>query len=334
MEALEIQIKIKSYCIILFLFFALFNANITYGAELFFEPKTQEIKTEDYFQVDLYLKPQNEDINAIEGKIIIPENLMEVAEIIDGDSIVSFWTEKPSVNSLKDTNINTNQREIVFGGVIPGGFKGVLDPFKEGYQPGKILSLILRTKIDGQGFIVIEDAKAFLNDGLGTETKLSVINFQFSINEEAPGIAGLLPIKDPDPPESFEPALARNPNVFDNQWFLAFATQDKGSGVDYYAVHESARKKNAAQIDARDWIEITSPYLLKDQDLKSYIFVKAVDKAGNEKVAVLEPQNHPRSSILGYGNYGFGVIILIIAISYIIKRKLETKNEKQGYETK
>ena len=278
------------------IFYFLFSFGLVQAAELFFEPKTQEIKTGDYFQLDLYLNPDSENINAVEGKIVIPENLLEIVEIIDGDSIISFWTEKPIFENSA----------VVFGGVVPGGFKGILDPFRGGYQSGKILSLILRTKIDGQGFVGVENAKVLLNDGLGTETRLSIFNFQFEINQEAPGMTGLLPIKDPDPPESFEPILARNSDIFDNQWFLVFVAQDKGSGVARYELQETRSKQ-----PGKAWIEAESPYLLKDQQLNSYIYVKAIDKAGNERVVVVFPQNNLRRAFFRYDNYYFRVILLV-----------------------
>ncbi len=285
---------LKLLSCIFVLFFAWFS--VIDAATLFFKPSSQEIKTGDYFQVDLYLNPSNEDINAVEGKIVIPENLLAVSEVLEGDSIVSLWMKRPTLEDGK----------IVFSGVIPGGFKGAIDPFKEGYQPGKILSLILKTKIDGQGFISIESAKTLLDDGQGTETKLSIINYQFSISQEAPTVTGLLPIKDPDPPELFEPTLARSPDIFDNQWFLVFVAQDKGSGIARYELQETENKQPE---DA--WIKAESPYLLKDQQLNSYVYVKAVDKAGNERVAVVFPQDNPRDAIFRYDNYYFRVILLL-----------------------
>ena len=38
---------------------------------------------------------------------------------------------------------------------------------------------------------------------------------------------------------------------------------------------------------------VDGPYLLLDQKLKSWLFVKAVDSQGNERISVLEPVNVP-----------------------------------------
>jgi hypothetical protein len=43
------------------------------------------------------------------------------------------------------------------------------------------------------------------------------------------------------------------------------------------------------------WIETQSPYVLKDQTLNSTIRVKALDKAGNETIALLIPPEASRT---------------------------------------
>jgi len=79
-----------------------------------------------------------------------------------------------------------------------------------------------------------------LNDGSGTEAKLSpsILNFQVvginSPNQPPP----ISEIKDTEPPELFTPEIGRQPDIFNNQWFLAFTTQDKNSGISHYEVRE------------------------------------------------------------------------------------------------
>jgi len=59
----------------------------------------------------------------------------------------------------------------------------------------------------------------------------------------------------------------------DGKYFLVFSTQDKGSGVDHYEVREGR---------FGGFSEVSSPYILKYQSLDKKIFVKAIDKFGNE----------------------------------------------------
>ena len=93
-----------------------------------------------------------------------------------------------------------------------------------------------------------------------------------------------IPIVDKESPESFVPEIAIDTFLFDKKWFLVFTTQDKGSGIDYYEVKET--RWSIINIISK-WNYAESPYILKDQQLKSCIFVKAFDKAGNEKVVMI-----------------------------------------------
>lgn len=101
------------------------------------------------------------------------------------------------------------------------------------------------------------------------------------------------------PPEEFEPKIGQNPAVFEGKYFLSFATQDKTSGVDHYEVIEEPRKnvlenfiinllKKESEVPEK-WKVAKSPYLLEDQSLQSKILVKAVEKAGNERIAEIMP---------------------------------------------
>ena len=91
---------------------------------------------------------------------------------------------------------------------------------------------------------------------------------------------------DTTPPEEFEPQIGQDPTMYNGKYFLSFVAQDKTSGVDHYEITEvpwlSFKK-------TKEWKVVQSPYLLGDQRLRSVIEVKAVDKAGNERIAEIKP---------------------------------------------
>jgi len=305
------KLNLKKFVAISIIFVAIsglfFGGLSAEAASLNLISQTNEIGVDSQFQIDLMLDAEGQDINAIEGNITFPKNLLEIKEIYTGNSIINFWIEKPQINA-----------EIKFSGVIPGGFSGVLSPYYKGYKPGKVFSLIFLASKEGAGAIEINGAKVLLNDGKGTAANLQILNFSFQVLSSLPTTHYPLPttISDTNPPELFTPEVSRDPNVFEGKWFLVFAAQDKGSGIDHYAVHESARTKEAARIDAKDWTVAESPYVLKDQKLKSYIYVEAVDKAGNERFAVLPPKfapwyKKPLVDII-VGLFGIAVLLLII----------------------
>src|SRR3989344_4170585 len=87
---------------------------------------------------------------------------------------------------------------------------------------------------------------------------------------------------DTEPPENFNPIVESDPNLFNGNYFLVFATEDKVSGVREYRVREGTL----------DWFhKAESPYLLKEQSLKKDIYIKVIDKNGNERLVKLNAPN-------------------------------------------
>lgn len=283
------------------------------GASLYFETVTKNIYAGERFEAILKLDAQNQSINAIEGKISLSDNL-EVKELVYGDSIITLWIQKP---------IQKNN-EIIFSGIIPGGYEGNLSPYWKGFKPGNILKLIFLAEKPGIANVGIKDVKTLLNDGKGTEAPLSVSDLELAIAEGVSPSAGITTEEDKIQPAEFTPQIARDLNIFGGQWFLVFETRDNESGIGHYKIYES--RKEAADGKNIKWKTTESPYLLKDQGLKSYIYVKAVDLSGNERVVFLPPQKQ----LSWYDNYLIWIIIiLVIIIGYAIKKILRNKNIKK-----
>ena len=88
----------------------------------------------------------------------------------------------------------------------------------------------------------------------------------------------------------FEPTSTRSPEPFDvfaaesadNRPEVVFAAVDKGQGIDHYEVAE----RRAWWPAGLQWKVATSPYALGDRYGTSDVYVKAVDRAGNETLGV------------------------------------------------
>ena len=286
----------KSYIAIilsLVLFFGFIAVRPVFAAKLFLENNNQELGKGQEFMVSLFLNTQNQYVNATEGKIIFPSDLLTVKRIQDGNSIINFWITRPSVNQ---------SGTIDFSGIIPGGYHGA---------KGALFSVVFQANLQGSGAIKISDTKVLLNDGKGTSVDATLSFAQFSITNEPKG-ASFEPevIRDFDPPESFTMEISSNPDVFDGKWFLVFATQDKASGVDHYEVREGF---------FGTFVIAKSPYLLRNQALNQGIFVKAIDKNGNVRLQTLYPPNVKP----WYKNYWIlGILIIIAMLMFSLAIKL------------
>ena len=150
--------------------------------------------------------------------------------------------------------------------------------------------------------------------------------YYFSLKQKLPGENWSQKITframiDSTRPEEFRPEIGEDPSIFEGKYFLSFATTDKTSGIDYYEILEIDERgfKRGTKKEA-EWKMGESPYLLEDQSLQSIIKVKAVDKAGNEKIAEIIPPEKP----FPYWTIPVIVICLVI-ISWIIKKYLLKK---------
>jgi len=297
------KLQFKKYLLAASVIFASFLVVApAFAAETFFGTKTQEMKAGQSFEVGVFINTDNEEINAIEGKIVFPQDLLEIKKINDGNSIINFWIEKPK---------SVSDGQITFSGIVPGGYND---------KQGLIFSVTFLAKKDGTGAIEFNGIKTLLNDGKGTEAPLTTSNFQFLISNPPTG-APVPQITTPktedrNPPEEFTPQIAANPTIFNGKWFLVFAALDKGSGIDHYEVCEGKRK----------CVIVESPYLLQNQDLDEEIIVKAIDKSGNERVATVPAQK----SRVWYKNYSLLGILIIAAIAfmYLIWKILWKKRRK------
>ena len=267
--------KNKISCIFVFCF-VLFSV-LPFGARaaiLYFKPDSGKYYQDETFSVQLMIDTEEDCINTVKGEIDFSKDVLEAVNFATGNSILTIWLQTPKIDQ--------NLGKISFIGGIPGGYCG---PLPE--EPGELdllLKIFFKTKRDGMANLKFsEESQVLLNDGLGTPAKLTIKGAVFTI---LPGIPEIPKKewqeeleKDNIPPEPFEIEIHRTPEIFEGKYFITFFTFDKQTGLDYFEVKEGKR----------NWEKAESPYLLEDQDLKSIIKVKAVDKAGNERLAEYIP---------------------------------------------
>ncbi|MBU1178871.1 cohesin domain-containing protein [Patescibacteria group bacterium] len=272
---------------------------MVFAALMSLDAKTTQVQIGEKFEVNLFINTAQENINAFEGRIIFTKDILNLKDIRDGNTIVNFWVEEPK----------NQEGTIIFSGITPGGFNG---------KNGLIFSAIFEAKEVGIAKFEIKDARVLRNDGTGSAATLAVVPLDVVISEGASAeIPIITKVQDTEPPESFVPEVAKDETLFEGKWFVVFATQDKTSGLDHYELKENRQK--FLTFFSR-WRIAEGPYILQDQELRSYVFVKAVDKAGNERIMEINPQNP-----LGwYENYENWIIMILlgVVIAYVIRKFL------------
>lgn len=250
---------------------------------------------------DVSLDTQGSDVNTIQASLVFPPNLFALQLVDDGDSIVSFWITAPAASSSD---------EVDLAGIIPGGFNG---------SSGPIVSLELQPIASGTGMVSVAAATVLANDGQGTTIPTSVSSTPVFIASTTVAIP-VEPEHSLVGPEPFTPQIEQDPNLFNDQYFLVFSTNDKGTGIDHYEVMEVPTGWVFGSNPT--WHVAQSPYLLEDQSLSSNIYVRAVDHAGNFIVAEV-PARYPHSApnIL-LVDIVIGALVVVLGWSiWLVRRK-------------
>ncbi len=317
------------------------------AAMLYMDPPQSVLNRGDSVMVSVRLDTDEETdecVNSVSAVINYPANIVPVDTSL-GESIFSMWVEQPT--------INTEARTITFAGGIPNGYCGRVqgDP----RLTNKIVNIIFRSPgftvgggTENENVAEINfgtETVAYLNDGQGTQANLVSYGTKIELNKT--GGQGIInPWKenvDEDAvlPEEFSIILEKDRLAFGGKYYIAFNTQDKQTGIDHYEVMEQPLAEFGTFVWGRadaPWINARSPYVLEDQSLNSIIRVKAIDKAGNEYIATLIPDESLRTlskaDIMKYLLIGalIFLIIIIIAVVFAIVRMVRKSKKSKNTE--
>lgn len=274
----------------------------TSAAVIYLDPPKSEQGLSDTFILAVRIDTEKECVNAARVEILYPIDAFKAVDFSRGDSILSLWTEEPV--------IDTGKGMITFSGGIPGGYCGRIpgDPVISNIL-GEIVFTVVSAK---QKHVVVQvgsGSLAYLNDGLGTKAPLTAVNAElfiqpFSTAKENPWLSEVG--NDTIPPEGFEVIVESTSGVFGGNYYAVFSTSDKQSGLDHYEIFERGV-----------WKQIVSPYKLRDQSLRESVQVKAIDKAGNERVGMFTPDAVPERQS-DPGAYWWVYVLMVLALAAVI----------------
>lgn len=240
------------------------------------------------FLVHVLFDTASQSVNAIEGTIVLDPSL-EIKEIKDGDSVLKFWVEAPHADT----------KDIKFSGIAPGGFN---------ISDGKLFSILLHTKQAGDAVVSARDVKVLKNDGKGGQLENIVQPIQIKITNEVG--EQVVAVTDTDVPEVFQPEISRDGSLFGGNYFVVFFTQDKGSGIKSYEVKEGF---------FGSFTPAQSPYELSNQGLYKTVYIKAIDKSGNERIVTV------KASHLSPVEY-VGIAVIALLGMVLLVRKIWKRN--------
>ncbi len=265
-----------------------------------------EVYLNEDFSLSVLFKEDQISANGVSGEIWFQPKTFALKSISDGGSAVSLWLQQPKEQGEK----------VVFSGITPGGI-----------VTGKLFNLKFLAKQEGDFFISLKNSQVFLNDGSGKKNQIMEQTVKIHV---LPPVNAIKSVKEPSleeadtvPPENFSVNISRNENIFQNQWFAAFSATDGQSGVYKYEALESLSHK----MPDGGFVEVKSPYVLKDQSRKSYIFFKVYDRAGNFSLQTVSPQTVEKNELFGIIKYVIIFVVILVILS--VWRKKQNAKEKQ-----
>lgn len=309
------------------------------AALLYFDTDQVNVHRGDTVTLGLRINVDEEEcVNTVDATINYDASIRAV-DVSIGDSILNIWIEDPMIDETNHT--------IRFAGGIPGGYCGRIpgDP----RLTNEIVSLVFRSpglSIGGGSdnknarVWISETSQVLLHDGLGTVANLQTQEAFITLLDTpgaTPSDTWTQEIRnDSQEPSDFAITLSQDEFAFSGRHFISFNAIDKQSGIDHYEVMEEPFSEfysfKWGRADA-PWIVAESPYILSDQTLNSTIRVKAIDKAGNERVEVLVPDVAQRSlskdKMIAIALISFFVLMIIgLSAFAMIKRKQRLLREE------
>jgi hypothetical protein len=336
MRTLSSEFGVFVFYPLLSIFAFLCVPSYVHGALLYFDPSEASIFRGDTVTLGLRIDTdENECINTVDAVITYGEGVRAV-DVSRGDSILSIWVEDPVINEA--------ERTITFAGGIPGGYckRALGDP--------SLTNIIAKIVFRSPGFAVGvgespsakitvgSESRVLLHDGLGTEailrTQDAVVSLLPGAGPEGSDSWRDEVVNDVVPPSDFSITLTQDETAFSKKYFIVWNSQDKQSGIDHYEVMEEPLEDlysfTWGRADA-PWKTVESPYVLVDQTLNSTLRVKAIDKAGNETIAVLVPDAAIRSfSINRIVTYSVATGLAVVALVAIVFILLRRKKQIEG----
>ena len=185
---------------------------------------------------------------------------------------------------------------------------------------------------------VADDSEILLNDGQGTKAEALYRGTDVIIGSgTGTANAWLDEMRtDTTAPEPFTIELDREPTAYNGKYFIAWSTTDKQSGIDHYEVLETDPWKfgffSFFNGERRAfWTRAESPYVLQDQNLRSKILVKAVDKIGNEQIAMLEPETSLLRKVEVDRMWIFVTILLSLLVFAVTAWRIRRKKQSKSF---
>ncbi len=218
------------------------------GASMAISPSSGTYTVGETFTVAVRITSSSQAINAAEGTVSFPADLLQYKSVSKSGSIFSYWTTGPSGSSTR----------VVFGGGLPTpGYTGA---------GGTVLRITFLAKKTGKATLALNGARVLANDGLGTNilTGLGGSTINVSSPSSKPSPSAPAPAK-PEEQARPTPTLTLTPQEDPNAWYreqqatVRWSGTANRQGVSYTLTQDADTVPDEALEDDRGSTNVTLP---------------------------------------------------------------------------
>jgi hypothetical protein len=274
-------------------------------------------------KVTFLLDPKDESLNAYEGELIYDTQKLAVERIETANSLVTIWVTYP-----EKSNSLLGDDSIVFEGLTPGGFSGVLQTGENNKEPGVLFSVIFSAREQGETNVSLSGINIYKNDGSGGEAE--VLDHSLTLSLRAPFVKSSysrvsLTEKSQENEGSSDifAQVVEGEDIYAGRPFLIFENKNKQKNLLRFQISESVIE-DSRSLHGFSWTEAKSPYLLTRVGTSKFIHVRALYSDGTYSVKTLDAVEKSVSSQKFYYILAL-CLLLMLLIGYALKSKEETE---------
>lgn len=272
---------------------------------LFLSPSQLQMNTDQRREVKVFFSPSGKSVSLIEGSVEIPTEHLTLRDIIIGGSDIHYWNQFPELKLNR----------IYFSASIPGGaVKQQVYLFSFFIEANEEINIV-QTEIKPREVHYVTYEPVGKNN-LAETSSLQVI-IRNEVSED--GIRSLI---DEVAPYPFDIIRERYDVLGKDEYYLVFSTHDDRSGVSRYELLTSSEflDINEALLVREDWFIVSSPHKVPRQVNSQHVYIKAIDKAGNEIVSYLPPVQKSAEQKREEQLFALSIMLVVALVIFLVER--------------
>lgn len=170
----------------------LFWVNGAQAATLFISSNTDVLRIGDTLETSIKVDTEGVGVNAVQGTLQYPRDILEATKVDKSDSIFNFWLQEPAFSN------DTGKVTFVGGSTVGSVGKSL-----------QVLRVVFRVKGSGRAELTFGDAAVTASDGSGTNVLSTFHNLVVnSVPKTGGGATTQIPTQIPSPVQITRPAVS------------------------------------------------------------------------------------------------------------------------------